>query len=422
LASTLIFQPAKKKVESPSSLKEVLKEVVLLELDVVANSEKLNCQPGLLYHPGSLQARLNTNESLLKAYVREKPLKPLTPFFRTVVDELYRNYGRLAPVEVFEDLVRGHTHQNWEQLNLNREFLRNQASSIEVLKILTEQQEARKAVYKKFPVTSDENLDVVESKPSEFIEAANQRWLDAMLYLKNKGFGYWIAEKAANKNAFWCGKETDPYQCFVSGYPHKRHLEEPEFFNHPEIKEWRKSDESETKRIKDIMAEWDKRDEQQKKQLDDLKPVLKGYIVKGWVDETILFKLRESFKPSILHLSLIREAMKEVKRLRDSGVKPRRKVTLKVEPKEEEQPETLAQRWINCMAYASGKPDQEGKMHDAIPFDTAVKKCTFMVYRHTGKLPSQATFDKVKKYWVPGYWLLHVDSDENGDWKNGFRK
>ena len=67
----------------------------------------------------------------------------------------------------------------------------------------------------------------------------------------------------------------------------------------------------------------------------------------------------------------------------------------------------LENSWINCMAHKSGAKNTDGHMEEPGNFDQSVERCTFTVYRNTGKTYSPEAFEKAKAFWEPGYWNSH---------------
>lgn len=337
---------------------------------------------------------------LPKVSVREKPIHPLTPFYRAVRDELYRDYGRLfAGREEIEDMVRDHTHQNLRQLEVNRQWLTKHVFDLEVLEIVIEGHKAWQLAYKRFAGRRPEGLD-----------KHKQLWAEIMIFLKREGFTYYATKFAADTKAFGKIDDKDPYRYWNPEYGRMLFVTEPDFTFHPEINKWAEDEAEIIKRNTKVMAIDRERDELREKQLRQLRPILKGYVKNGLTDKQVWSKIVGSVEDR----GLRRDAWNLLHKLRESGVKPRKTITIKAQVEEpEEKPETLQQKWLDCMAHASGKPGLDGKTQDAKPFDSAVQTCTFIVYRDTGEQPSPTAFDRVKKYWEPGFWHHHKVPEDN---------
>jgi len=326
--------------------------------------------------------------------------------FSSIVNELRAFYEFFTP-RIVERTIKMYASQsvkNLESMKSLWDFQKRKQFNQTLLQIYNGRAEAEKDLEHEFP---QHVTDGMHRDP----KTAGDLWINGMKFLHSKGHKYYESELACNTLAFpiGAGDINDPYQYLPQREDGKpifgiEHLLDPKFRYQKEIAAWRIEEAKETAYKTAIMVQHARESKDQEifmnKMHEKIRPFLVTHIKRGFTLKSVLAKCRQA--------RYSKELMKDVKEtwftLRRQGIKPQ---IIKMQLSDEEPEPSLDDRWLACMAGHSGKPGLDGRINKTDDFANAQSRCTWGVFKGTGKRPSDATFNKAKKYWEPGYWATH---------------
>jgi hypothetical protein len=416
--------------QKKETLKQIVKEAMfytlitipwIREIDEWADRDKTGLMVNLQIDPKPAATILFRGEAeyLREMYIHEKPKTPISEykFFSLIAEEFLHEHSMFKRGMV-EDFLLPRVELGLSEWCELRDQAKRRAYRYESLVWDLRIYKAEEMLNLRFG-HPDIKERVKRLMPlTETLEGRENLWLEAMLYLRSEGLPYYISKRACDKLAFSDGYSNDfnPDDPYIyrekEAYSIKRHLDSIKPLGNAEILKWKNENEALNKRVYEFeKLDWEQTQER-KRFLRELKPILASWIRQGFTREYAVDQCRKAGYQT----SLTADAVEIWQTLVNEGVRPDKTVIVAVKAKETEKPHEsqaeLDSEWISCMAAKSGAPDNEGHRHEAEPFDQAVERCTYTVFRLSGMQPSKNAFEKVKLFWEPGYWQNHEINDK----------
>jgi len=356
-------------------------------------------------------------------------LTPLPKFYANIAENLYQKCNKFFTREDIENQVRIHTGKTAEQLRRQINAIEKKLKGDALAKmcditeqIYDERKKAQNLLETEFGTVKTRHF-VEEAELENEMSLREDLWLNAMEFLKNKGFAFYPAKLASDVFVFptSLGDVLEPYKYtqFTHGVTRERRYK-PKFLLNPKIQNWRAEEAEETAKLKEAFETVDKelerrrqiRIRREKQALDRVKPWLIQCVEYGYRDERILKGIRKAawIKPYETPV------MQLVASLRKQGYKPLDgKFKVDVEVLDEEEPKNLTvnvvmqralnKKWLGCMeAYRGHKPEDPPEDWKPPEFEQAFLFCTKKTQkddyaRQINWEPKPALIQQAKKLW-----------------------